>query len=33
MHTLLKGVAASMPHIPVMADGGTFVAHPGYEED
>jgi NADPH-dependent glutamate synthase beta subunit-like oxidoreductase len=33
MHTLMKGVAASMPHIPVMVDGGTLVAHPGYEED
>jgi NADPH-dependent glutamate synthase beta subunit-like oxidoreductase len=32
MHTLLAGVARSMPHIPVMADGGTFVEHPGYEE-
>jgi NADPH-dependent glutamate synthase beta subunit-like oxidoreductase len=33
MYTLLEGVAKSMPHIPVMVDGGTFVAHPGYAED
>ena len=33
MHTLLGGVSASMPHIPVMADTGTFVPHPGYAED
>jgi putative selenate reductase len=33
MHTLLKGVTGSMPHIPTMVDGGTFVTHPGYEED
>jgi len=33
MNTLLKGVQGSMPHIPAMVDGGTFVEHPGYEED
>jgi hypothetical protein len=33
MYTLLKGVGASMPHIPTMAEAGTFVTHPGYEED
>ena len=33
MLTLLEGVSASMPHIPVMVDGGTLVSHPGYEED
>jgi len=33
MHTLLAGVAASMPHIPAMVGGGTFVEHPGYVED
>ena len=33
MYTVLKGVSGSMPHIPVMADGGTFVPHPGYTED
>ncbi|MGI9610372.1 MAG: FAD-dependent oxidoreductase, partial [Acidimicrobiia bacterium] len=32
MHTLLTGVTKSMPHIPAMVDGGTFVTHPGYEE-
>jgi NADPH-dependent glutamate synthase beta subunit-like oxidoreductase len=32
MHTLLNGVRGSMPQIPVMVDGGTFVGHPGYEE-
>jgi putative selenate reductase len=32
MHTLLRGVSRSMPHIPAMASGGTFVAHPGYPE-
>jgi len=32
MHTLLTGVAGSMPHIPVMAQTGTFVPHPGYAE-
>ncbi len=32
MLTLLEGVSASMPHIPVMVDGGTLVPHPGYEE-
>ncbi len=33
MATLLRGVATSMPHIPVMTGGGTFVVHPGYAED
>ena len=33
MHTLLGGVAKSMPHIPAMVVGGTFVAHPGYIEE
>ncbi len=33
MHTLLTGVAQSMPHIPVMTEGGSFVEHPGYRED
>ncbi|MCP3973594.1 MAG: hypothetical protein GY720_03785, partial [bacterium] len=32
MRTLLTGVSKSMPHIPVMVEGGTFVTHPGYEE-
>jgi len=32
MHTLLAGVAGSMPHIPVMVEGGTVVEHPGYHE-
>ena len=32
MYTLLSGVSASMPHIPVMAEGGTVVEHPGYPE-
>ena len=35
MYILLKGLAGSMGHLPVMAaDGsrGTFVEHPGYEE-
>jgi putative selenate reductase len=32
MYTLLQGVRGSMPHIPVVAGGGTFVAHPGYAE-
>ncbi len=32
MHTLLRGVSRSMPHIPVAATGGTFVGHPGYPE-
>ena len=33
MHTLLTGVAGSMPHIPAMVDGGPFIPHPGYVED
>ena len=33
MHTLMVGVAESMPHIPVKVDGGTFIPHPGYSED
>jgi putative selenate reductase len=33
MHTLLTGVATSMPHVPAVVDGGTFVPHPGYTED
>lgn len=32
MATLLRGVRTSLPHIPVVAAGGTFVAHPGYKE-
>jgi NADPH-dependent glutamate synthase beta subunit-like oxidoreductase len=32
MHTVLNGVAGSMPHIPVMTEGGTVVEHPGYRE-
>jgi putative selenate reductase len=32
MHTLLAGVAGSMPHIPTKVEGGTLVAHPGYPE-
>lgn len=35
MYTVMKGVAGSMPHIPVMPSAGadrTMVAHPGYEE-
>ncbi len=32
MHTLLRGVSRSMPHIPVAVTGGTFVGHPGYPE-
>ena len=32
MFTLLTGVRGSLPHLPVMADGGTFVGHPGYAE-
>ena len=28
MATLLAGLRRSMPHIPVAADGGTFVAEP-----
>ena len=30
MVTLLDGLARSMPHIPTVADGGTFVAQPGH---
>ncbi len=33
MYTVLKGVGGSMPQIPVMSEGGTFVPHPGYAED
>ncbi len=33
MYTLLKGIASSMPHIPAMVSGGTFIPHPGYPED
>ena len=32
MHTLLRGVSGSMPHIPAAVAGGTFVPHPGYRE-
>ncbi|MCP3973920.1 MAG: FAD-dependent oxidoreductase [bacterium] len=32
MHTLLRGVSTSMPHVPVIVEDGTFVTHPGYEE-
>jgi NADPH-dependent glutamate synthase beta subunit-like oxidoreductase len=30
MVTLLDGLARSMPHIPTVAEGGTFVAQPGH---
>ena len=33
MYTLWSGVRKSMPHIPVVVEGGTFVTHPGYTED
>ncbi|MDH3517768.1 MAG: FAD-dependent oxidoreductase, partial [Acidimicrobiia bacterium] len=33
MHTLWSGVRESLPHIPVVVEGGTFVTHPGYSED
>jgi NADPH-dependent glutamate synthase beta subunit-like oxidoreductase len=32
MHTLLRGVSRSLPQVPEMADGGTYVSHPGYPE-
>jgi putative selenate reductase len=32
MYTLWKGLQGSMAHLPAMADAGTRIAHPGYEE-